>query len=243
MNAFVAFITLAVAVSAAQASYLAAGPAVLAGAINTGSSSQFRSEDNYGNYNFGYDEAHSTGSTSRREEQINGVRRGSYALSDADGRRRTVNYVADAAGFRANIQTNEPGVEPKDPADVLINKAAVAVAPVAVAAPEPVYAAPAPLAAPLPAPIAAPLAVKGYAAPRAYAAPVALAAPAPIAGPAYVEAPAPRAFSYAFGSSHVAPALAAPAYAAPAYAAPAPLPAPAPAPIAAAPIYQERVAY
>ena len=48
---------------------------------------------------------------------------GSYGLRDIDGRTRVVNYVADAGGYRANIQTNEPGVEPKDPAAVLINKA------------------------------------------------------------------------------------------------------------------------
>ena len=47
---------------------------------------------------------------------------GSYGLRDADGRLRIVNYVADELGFRANIQTNEPGVEPKDPASTLINK-------------------------------------------------------------------------------------------------------------------------
>ena len=52
-------------------------------------------------------------------------------MRDADGRIRTVNYVADGLGFRANIQTNEPGVEPKDPAAVAINKAAVVAAPVA----------------------------------------------------------------------------------------------------------------
>lgn len=108
-----------VAVAAARP-YGAPAPA----AVTTGTSSQFRSEDNYGNFNFGYDESHGSGSTSRREEQNGGVRRGSYSLSDADGRRRVVNYIADDYGFRATIETNEPGVEPKDPADTLINKAA-----------------------------------------------------------------------------------------------------------------------
>jgi hypothetical protein len=95
-----------------------------------GTSSQFRSQDGVGNYNFGYDEAHSTGGTFRRESG-NGAGQvvGSYGLSDADGRRRIVNYVADAAGYRASISTNEPGTEAKDPAHTSINKAVIAVAP------------------------------------------------------------------------------------------------------------------
>lgn len=117
------FIVLAAFVAVASAHRVQYGVAPLA-AVSTGTSSQFRSEDNYGNYNFGYDESHATGGSSRREEQTNGVRRGSYSLSDADGRHRVVNYIADADGFRASIQTNEPGVEPKDPADTLINKSA-----------------------------------------------------------------------------------------------------------------------
>jgi len=116
-------------------------PAV--GILNTGSSAQFRSQDNIGNYAFGYNEDHATGGTFRREQGGPGVQVGSYGLRDVDGRVRVVNYVADAAGFRANIQTNEPGVEPKDPAAVLINKAAAIVAAPAVA-----------VAAPLAAPVA-----------------------------------------------------------------------------------------
>jgi len=118
-------------------------PAV--GVLNTGTSAQFRSQDNIGNYAFGYNEDHSTGGTFRREQGGPGVQVGSYGLRDIDGRVRVVNYVADAAGFRANIQTNEPGVEPKDPAAVLINKAAAIVGPG--------------VAAPL---VAGPVAVGGY---------------------------------------------------------------------------------
>lgn len=99
-------------------------PAVLA-PISTGASSVYRSQDNVGNYAFGYNEDHATGGTFRRETGSHGAVAGAYGLRDADGRQRIVNYVADAAGFRANIQTNEPGVEPKDPAAVLINKGAV----------------------------------------------------------------------------------------------------------------------
>lgn len=84
-----------------------------------------------GNYAFGYNEGHGTGATFRKESGSPGAVVGSYGLSDADGRRRVVNYVADAAGFRADIKTNEPGVEPKDPANTAINKDAAVIAPVA----------------------------------------------------------------------------------------------------------------
>jgi hypothetical protein len=173
--------------------------------LNTGSSQQYRTQDNIGNYAFGYNEDHSTGGTFRRESGGPGFQQGSYGLRDADGRQRIVNYVADGLGFRANIQTNEPGVEPKDPAAVLINKAApiVAAAPVVAA---PVVAAPAiaPVAS-YAAPIAAPVAYAGYAAPA-------------------VVAHAPRAISsYSVATSHAnvaAPLLGAYAAPAAAYAAP-----------------------
>jgi hypothetical protein len=195
-------------------------PAV--GIVNTGASAQFRSQDNLGNYAFGYNEDHATGGTFRRESGAPGVQVGSYGLRDADGRQRVVNYVADAAGFRANIQTNEPGVEPKDPAAVLINKAAAIVAPAYAAAP---LVAPAPLAAPV-----------------AYGAPIAAYGPAPVAI-------APRVASYSTVTQHVAaaPAVLAASYAAPiaSYAA-APLAAPlayATKTLAAAPIAQYATAW
>lgn len=129
--------------------------------LNTGVSSQYRSQDNLGNYAFGYNEDHSTGGTFRREAGSPGAVTGSYGLRDIDGRVRVVNYVADALGYRANIQTNEPGVEPKDPASTLINKGVVAAAPVLAA---PTIAAPA---------FAAPAYTAAYAAAPAYATPFA----------------------------------------------------------------------
>jgi len=114
--------------------------AVLAHAplVNTGALNVYRSQDNHGNYAFGYDEAHATGGTFRREKGAPGIMIGSYGLKDIDGRVRIVNYVADALGYRASIKTNEPGVEPKDPAATLINKegiVGVAAAPIVAAAP------------------------------------------------------------------------------------------------------------
>ncbi|XP_035211417.1 cuticle protein 14-like [Stegodyphus dumicola] len=107
-----------------------------------GASEQYRSEDGLGTYSFGYNEGHGSGATFRKETGSHGVVAGSYGLSDADGRRRVVNYVADAAGFRADIKTNEPGVEPKDPAHTAINKAVVAAPVLAHAAPVLHHAAP-----------------------------------------------------------------------------------------------------
>jgi hypothetical protein len=180
--------------------------------VSTGASSQYRSQNSAGQYAFGYDESGATGGSFRHEKSdLPGTVQGSYGLRTADGRLRVVSYQADALGYRANIQTNEPGVEPKDPAATLINKAPVAVAapaPVPVAAPAPVaVAAPAPVAVAAPAPVAVP----------AYA-------PAPLAAPVYaapaVAAPVPSAFSYNSVVSHLAGPVALPAYA------PAPLAAP-----------------
>ncbi|GBN81912.1 Cuticle protein 14 isoform a, partial [Araneus ventricosus] len=76
-----------------------------------------------GNYNFGYDEGHASGGSFRKESgDALGNKIGSYGLRDADGRIRIVNYIADADGFRVDIKTNEPGVEPTDPASTTINK-------------------------------------------------------------------------------------------------------------------------
>jgi hypothetical protein len=206
------------------------------GTVSTGQSSQFREQDSYGNYKFGYDESHAQGRSGRHEERNGHVVRGSYSLADADGRDRTVHYVADASGFRATIHTNEPGVDAsRDPAAVLINKegyaaapepeqVAVAAAPVAYRPAAPVAYGPAPAA---PHPAAPVYATKSYAEP----------APAP----AYESAPvheAAQAFSYSFGTSH-------PSYAqsyAPSYA-PAPAPVYAPQPAAPAPVYQQSIKY
>lgn len=109
-------------IAVASASHLVA-PAAIPAAISTGTSSQYRSQNSVGDYTFGYNEDHPSGGSFRREAGNLAGKSGSYGLRDIDGRTRIVNYVADAAGFRASIQTNEPGVEPKDPAATLINKA------------------------------------------------------------------------------------------------------------------------
>lgn len=183
-------------VSCVSAGHLGGYGAPLAGPINSGQSSQFREEDSYGNYKFGYDESSATGGSGRREKRHGDVVRGSYNLAVADGRDRRVDYIADAAGFRATIHTNEPGVDSsRDPAAVLINEEAHA--PVAIAAP--VYAS---KGYTVQAPIAAPV----YEAPReafsysfgtthpapVYAtaqAPLPLSAPVPASAPIYQHGP------------------------------------------------------
>lgn len=54
----------------------------------------------------------------------NGAVTGSYSLAEADGRQRIVEYVADAAGFRATVKTNEPGTANANPADVEMQSSA-----------------------------------------------------------------------------------------------------------------------
>lgn len=77
-------------------------------ATRTGTSTHFKTQDSQGNYRFGYDVVHSSGSSFHKEASSNGVKVGSYGLRDVDGRVRIVNYVADAQGFRADVRTNEP---------------------------------------------------------------------------------------------------------------------------------------
>jgi len=90
--------------------------------VNTGRSQVMRKDDGHGNYEFAYDEEHASGGTSRQEKGGKGWQTGSYTLRDKDGRKRIVKYVADAHGFRAAIDTNEPGVDGKeDPADVKLS--------------------------------------------------------------------------------------------------------------------------
>ncbi|KAM7307202.1 calphotin-like [Ixodes scapularis] len=88
----------------------------------SGVSTQHRTQDVLGNYNFGYDEKHTSGGSWRKESgDANGNTVGSYGLTDADGRVRVVHYVADIHGFRASVATNEPGTAPSSPSGVGIN--------------------------------------------------------------------------------------------------------------------------
>lgn len=155
--------------------------------LPTGASSQYRSQNNLGQYSFGFDEAGATGGSFRHERSLApGTVQGSYGLNGADGKLRIVHYTADPVnGFRASIQTNEVS-EPRDSAGVAVNHAAAVVA-----APAPVPVAVAPLPA-------APVAVAAAPAPvpvvPAFAAPL-LPALAP-----------PTAFGYNVVAHHYGPA-------------------------------------
>ncbi|UYV75460.1 hypothetical protein LAZ67_13000340 [Cordylochernes scorpioides] len=84
-----------------------------------GASSNMRKQDDFGNYAFGYQIVNGYGATNGRQESGDGHGNvvGSYNLADIDGRVRKVNYVADRAhGFRAVINTNEPGTAASLPA-------------------------------------------------------------------------------------------------------------------------------
>ncbi|EEC11062.1 cuticular protein, putative [Ixodes scapularis] len=102
----------------------------------SGTSTQHRNQDVHGNYDFGYEEKHTSGGSFRQESgDAYGRKYGSYGLTDADGRVRIVKYVADEHGFRATITTNEPGTAPSTPAGVAINVPQEPTVPVPVAPP------------------------------------------------------------------------------------------------------------
>ncbi|KAH7964618.1 hypothetical protein HPB51_027143 [Rhipicephalus microplus] len=78
-------------------------------------------------YNFGYNNADQYGNRQFHNEQgdSNNAKTGSYGYRDANGLFRRVNYVADAYGFRATVDTNEPGTVPGASADAVFNAAPV----------------------------------------------------------------------------------------------------------------------
>ncbi|KAH7965356.1 hypothetical protein HPB49_006274 [Dermacentor silvarum] len=78
-------------------------------------------------YSFGYDNVDEYGNQQFRSEQgdSNNAKTGSYGYRDANGLYRRVNYVADGNGFRATVDTNEPGTAPGTSADAVFNAAPV----------------------------------------------------------------------------------------------------------------------
>ncbi|UYV83213.1 hypothetical protein LAZ67_23000227 [Cordylochernes scorpioides] len=85
-----------------------------------GHSTNFRKQNDHGDYAFGYQIVDHHGATNGRQEAGHGGHHvhGSYNLADIDGRVRKVEYVADGHGFRAVIKTNEPGTQHSLPAAV-----------------------------------------------------------------------------------------------------------------------------
>ncbi|XP_049271684.1 cuticle protein 10.9 isoform X1 [Rhipicephalus sanguineus] len=74
-------------------------------------------------YSFGYDNQDQYGTKSYHKEQgdASNTKTGMYGYSDANGIYRQVKYIADAGGFRAKIDTNEPGTAPGASADAVYN--------------------------------------------------------------------------------------------------------------------------
>ncbi|GIY71352.1 uncharacterized protein CDAR_279511 [Caerostris darwini] len=72
-------------------------------------------------YKFGYSIKDKHGEQ-HRDESGNGAGAvaGSYGFTDNKGIARQVNYVADKAGFRAQVKTNEPGTANQNPAAVQV---------------------------------------------------------------------------------------------------------------------------
>lgn len=123
MFAFKILILAVSSVAVCQCSYLA-GPAL----VSTGQSVSTRQQDSTGRYNFAYDIVDHLGARNGRSESGDayGNKIGHYNLADIDGRVRRVDYVADDFGFRAAIQTNEPGTVPSNTAAASYNPPLVA---------------------------------------------------------------------------------------------------------------------
>ncbi|OQR75815.1 hypothetical protein BIW11_00707 [Tropilaelaps mercedesae] len=109
--------------AAAPAAKIAAAPVVATAAIG------FAPQP----YQFGYESVDEHGTKQVRHEVSDAYnnKKGSYSFTDARGIARRVDYVADAAGFRATVHTNEPGTAPSTPAAALYNTAPLAVKAVA----------------------------------------------------------------------------------------------------------------
>nr|XP_050043567.1 peroxisomal membrane protein PEX13-like [Dermacentor andersoni] len=84
-------------------------------------------------YSFGYDITDEFGNRLFHNEQSDNrnARTGTYGYRNINGLFRTVSYVADADGYRATIDTNEPGTASGASADAVFNANPVAAPPTA----------------------------------------------------------------------------------------------------------------
>lgn len=67
-------------------------------------SSQFHTQDNLGQYSYGYTDEHSS---KIEVKTLDGITRGGYNYIDAEGKLQSVQYISDANGFRVHA-TNLP---------------------------------------------------------------------------------------------------------------------------------------
>ena len=82
------------------------------------------SQDNKGSYSFAYEvtDGKSGATNFRQETGTPKAVKGSYGLTDTDGRTRLVNYSADKHGFVATVDSNEPGIGREDAANAAYSK-------------------------------------------------------------------------------------------------------------------------
>ncbi|XP_055936850.1 cuticle protein 16.8-like [Argiope bruennichi] len=71
-------------------------------------------------YAFGYSVGDHHNKQHRQETSDGQTIRGSYGYTDARGIHRQVYYIADHAGFRAQVKTNEPGTANQNPASARV---------------------------------------------------------------------------------------------------------------------------
>ena len=76
-------------------------------------------------YAFSFDETDEFGMNLQRNEvSENGVVTGQYSFTTPEGYTRLVKYVSDENGFRAEVDTNEPGTATSAPADAVYRSSA-----------------------------------------------------------------------------------------------------------------------
>ena len=101
---------------------------VPAHAVAQSPSSQYHAQDNVGQYNFGFT---SPDQTKQEVKTADGVIRGAYSYVDANGIVQSVNYIADALGFRVaatNLPVHDIHAEPTVAAEPKVAQVAPAVA-------------------------------------------------------------------------------------------------------------------
>lgn len=88
-------------------------------------------------YSFNYISETEDGGKSSHDESGDGSGRvtGSYTVNNLEGHSRTVEYIADAEGFRATVRSNEPGLVNANPAGVTMETSGAAASPVLNSAP------------------------------------------------------------------------------------------------------------
>ncbi|XP_037945992.1 uncharacterized protein LOC119678302 [Teleopsis dalmanni] len=111
MKTFVGILTLVAATSAASLAYYAPAqrsyPVIYSAhssGLVTPTQQQYHSQDDLGQYSFGYREPLSA---KQEVRSLDGVTRGAYSYIDAEGKLQTVQYTADADGFHV-AATNLP---------------------------------------------------------------------------------------------------------------------------------------